>query len=166
MELSPTRGSADVPRRRFLTGAAAGLLLGAVGGCASTERPANFGARRSLAKPGPMLPPVPAVWVTSRGREGDPDEISVLWSFVINGDPPQIGVAAGTEHIVGDLIAGEAVTEVNRAEIDVEDWRVEFFDPSAGQAAAALALIGAGLGATLPIGRFGGGRNETPKTPE
>ncbi|MCZ6463166.1 MAG: hypothetical protein O7A09_02425, partial [Proteobacteria bacterium] len=63
----------------------------------------------------------------------------------------------------GELIAGETVTEVNRAEIDVEDWRVGFFDPSAGQAAAALALVGAGLGATLLIDRIGGGRDETPE---
>ena len=45
-----------------------------------------------------MLPPVPAILLTVNGRPGDPDEISVLWTFVVNGDPPQIGVSAGREH--------------------------------------------------------------------
>ncbi len=45
-----------------------------------------------------MLPPVPAILLTVNGRPGDPDEISVLWTFVVNGDPPQIGVSAGLEH--------------------------------------------------------------------
>jgi flavin reductase (DIM6/NTAB) family NADH-FMN oxidoreductase RutF len=45
-----------------------------------------------------MLPPVPAIFLTVKGRPGEPDEISVLWTFVVNGDPPQVGVSAGDEH--------------------------------------------------------------------
>jgi flavin reductase (DIM6/NTAB) family NADH-FMN oxidoreductase RutF len=52
-----------------------------------------------------MLPPVPAVLLTVNGKPGEPDEISVLWSFVVNGDPPQIGVSAGDEHRAGPLLA-------------------------------------------------------------
>jgi flavin reductase (DIM6/NTAB) family NADH-FMN oxidoreductase RutF len=52
-----------------------------------------------------MLPPVPAILVTVNGRPGEPDEISVLWTFVVNGDPPQVGVSAGDEHRARDLIA-------------------------------------------------------------
>ena len=38
---------------------------------------------------------------------------------------------------------------------DVENWPLRSFDPSASQAATALALVGAGFGATLLIGRLG-----------
>jgi len=61
--------------------------------------------RVTLPRPGPMLPPVPAILVTVNGRPGEPDEISVLWSFVVNGDPPQVGVSAGDEHRAGPLLA-------------------------------------------------------------
>lgn len=88
-----------------------------------------------------MLPPVPAVWVTTNGREGDPDEISVLWSFVINGDPPQVGVAAGTEHVVGELIAlhGEFVLNVPTADL-VEQF--DAVDMSSSRVADKFALAG------------------------
>jgi flavin reductase (DIM6/NTAB) family NADH-FMN oxidoreductase RutF len=52
-----------------------------------------------------MLPPVPAILLTVNGKPGEPDEISVLWSFVVNGDPPQVGVSAGDEHRAGGLLA-------------------------------------------------------------
>ncbi len=61
--------------------------------------------RVSLRRPGPMLPPVPAILLTVNGKPGEPDEISVLWTFVVNGDPPQVGVSAGDEHRAGPLIA-------------------------------------------------------------
>jgi len=40
--------------------------------------------------------------------------------------------------------------------LDPEDWPVEFFRPSPAQAAASLALVGVGLGATLLLSRLGG----------
>jgi flavin reductase (DIM6/NTAB) family NADH-FMN oxidoreductase RutF len=51
-----------------------------------------------------MIPPVPAILLTIHGAPGDPDEISVLWTFVLNGDPPQIGVSASSEHIARTLL--------------------------------------------------------------
>lgn len=132
----------DVNRRRFLTEASAAAVLASLGCAAPTvggseengtdaESDATqevatprFGGRARLAEAGPMLPPVPAVWVTANGRPGDPDEISVLWSFVLNGQPPQIGVSAGDEHVVGDLIElhGEFVLNVPTADL------IESFD--------------------------------------
>jgi len=61
--------------------------------------------RVTLPRPGPMLPPVPAILLTVNGRPGEPDEISVLWTFVVSGDPPQVGVSAGDEHRAGPLLA-------------------------------------------------------------
>lgn len=70
---------------------------------AQGARPSGL-TRRALAKPGPMVPPAAAIITSVHGKPGDPDELSVLWTFVVNGDPPQIGVAAGDEHIAGGLI--------------------------------------------------------------
>lgn len=61
-------------------------------------------ARQRLAEPGPMIPPVPAILLTVNGAPGDPDEISVVWTFVIEGTPPHVGIAVGDHHIAGNLI--------------------------------------------------------------
>ena len=112
----------DWSRRRFLERGSAVAAVAAVWGCApeegtrmgggrpvAGESPPNpptplTGPRRSLAEPGPMLPPVPAILLTVNGRPGDPDEISVLWTFVVSGDPPQIGVSAAFEHQARELL--------------------------------------------------------------
>ena len=60
--------------------------------------------RLKLSENGPMIPPVPAILLTVRGKPGDPDEISVVWTFVIEGQPPQIGISVADYHISGDLI--------------------------------------------------------------
>ncbi|MFV1988561.1 MAG: flavin reductase family protein [Gemmatimonadota bacterium] len=77
------------------------------------------GPRSALATPGPMLPPVPAVLLTVNGAPGDPDEISVVWSFVLNGDPAHIGISVGDEHVAGPLIAthGEFVLNLPVADM-------------------------------------------------
>jgi putative membrane protein len=72
-----------------------------------------------------------------------------LWPFQ-QGEEPQ----------AGDIIKGRVVSVENVGEFDDEDWPVRFFEPKPGQAAAALALIGAGLAATLLIGRIGGDEPE------
>jgi len=108
-------------RRRFVEGGSAAAIA-AVWGCAADgsggsggadraepspqgqDLPSPGGARRTLAEPGPMIPPVPAILLTVNGADGDPDEISVLWTFVVNGDPPQVGVSAGTEHLARRLL--------------------------------------------------------------
>lgn len=63
-------------------------------------------SRLQLAEPGPMLPPVPAIITSVRGTAGDPDELSVLWTFILNGKPAQVGVSADkSEHLAERLIA-------------------------------------------------------------
>jgi len=98
------------PRREFLTQSALAFLAASTTGLgvpsAALAAQAVSGLRRTtLAKPGPMLPPSPAILTSVRGKPGDPDELAVLWTFVVNGDPAQVGVAAGDEHIAGGLIA-------------------------------------------------------------
>lgn len=102
--MHPTR-----PRREFLTQSAlafvgvsaAGVSVPSV--ASGAQAPKGL-TRTALAKPGPMLPPSPAILTSVRGKPGDPDELAVLWTFVVNGDPAQIGLAAGDEHIIGGLI--------------------------------------------------------------
>ena len=103
-------------RRRFIGEGSTAAAVAAVWGCvperaedtgatgrtAAAQVPA--GSRHTLAEPGPMVPPVPAILLTINGAPGDPDEISVLWTFVVNGDPPQVGVSAGSEHLARRLL--------------------------------------------------------------
>ena len=104
-------------RRQFIERGSALGALATVWGCTDrseaddAEEPGAqapprevLGPRAVLAEPGPMVPPVPAILLTINGRPGDPDEISVLWTFVVNGDPPQVGVSAGTEHLARELL--------------------------------------------------------------
>jgi flavin reductase (DIM6/NTAB) family NADH-FMN oxidoreductase RutF len=49
--------------------------------------------RFELPEPAPMLPPVPAVVLGVKGDAEVPDELSVVWTFVLNGTPPQVGVS-------------------------------------------------------------------------
>ena len=68
-----------------------------------------------------------------------------LWPFQ-EGRPPE----------PGELVKGQLVTAESAASFDVDDWPVTRFDPSGGQLAAALGLIGAGLADTALIGKLGG----------
>jgi flavin reductase (DIM6/NTAB) family NADH-FMN oxidoreductase RutF len=93
------------PRRDFLTQAALAFVAGVGAPTLAPGAQATKGlTRSSLAKPGPMLPPAQAIVTSVRGKPGDPDELAVLWTFVVNGDPAQVGVSAGDEHIAGGLI--------------------------------------------------------------
>jgi flavin reductase (DIM6/NTAB) family NADH-FMN oxidoreductase RutF len=111
-------GSSEIRTRRvFLKGTAAAAALAAFGspGCAGEQSGLLPGqARRELPEPGPMLPPVPAILLTVNGAVGGPDEISVVWTFVVNGDPPQIGISVGDEHVAGGFVRqhGEFVLNV------------------------------------------------------
>ena len=94
----------ELSRRTFLAAATAGaafpgMVFEEVGGV----RPRRA-TRVGLSKPGPMIPPVPAILLTVRGEPGDPDHISVVWTFVVNGDPPHVGVSVGDEHAALGLI--------------------------------------------------------------
>ena len=96
------------PRRTFLVQPVLALLAARAAFTApapsAVVEQAGGRHRTALPKPGPMLPPSQAIITSVRGKPGDPDELSVLWTFVVNGDPAQVGVAAGDEHIAGGLI--------------------------------------------------------------
>lgn len=106
-------------RRGFLLTGAAGLAAGRFPAQAQLGRD-----RTRLKEAGPMLPPVPAALLTVKGSGGGPDEISVVWTFIVNGSPPQIGISVGDEHVARGLIEqqGDFVLNVPVADI------VERFD--------------------------------------
>jgi putative membrane protein len=61
---------------------------------------------------------------------------------------------------IGDVIKGQVVTLENASAFEPDDWPVRFFDPTRGEAARSLGLVGLGLAATLLIGRLGGEDDE------
>ena len=67
-----------------------------------------------------------------------------LWPFQ-HPEPP----------LPGDIVKGQLVTLENVENIDPEAWPLARFQPSGGQLGAAAGCIGAGLVATLLIGRIG-----------
>ncbi|UCD23526.1 MAG: hypothetical protein JSW51_10835, partial [Gemmatimonadota bacterium] len=114
----------QIPRRVFLKETSAATLFAGLGmsACMSDAEPAQLtGPRRTLREPGPMLPPVPAILLTVNGKPGEPDEISVVWTFVLNGDPPQVGISVGHEHVAGDLIELNSEFVLNIPTIHIVD---------------------------------------------
>ncbi len=75
--------------------------------------------------------------------------VAGLWPFQ-HGVPPE----------AGDVIKGRVLAAADLPEVEPEDWLVERFDPSGGQAAGAVGLVLLGLGATLLIDRLGGGSGD------
>jgi len=84
--------------------------------------PSLSGERTPIPIPGPMIPPVPAILLSVNGLDNEPDELSVLWTFVVNGKPAQVGVSAELVHRAKGLI------EKHRQMVD----QVPFFGMTAG----------------------------------
>ena len=96
-----------VKRRVFINKTVFPVIMAGLGGANITNLFAedrNNGKRVRLAENGPMIPPVPAILLTVNGKPEGPKEISVVWTFVLEGEPPQIGISVADYHIAGDLI--------------------------------------------------------------
>jgi putative membrane protein len=63
----------------------------------------------------------------------------------------------------GDVIKGRVVTAESAAGIEVDDWPVLRFDPTASQVAASGGIIVLGLGATLLLGRLSSADEDEPQ---
>lgn len=80
--------------------------------------------RRALPEPGPMIPPVPAILLTVNGARDGEDEISVVWTFVVNGNPPQVGISVHEEHVAREFIKTHGQFVLNVPTVDM----VQAFD--------------------------------------
>jgi flavin reductase (DIM6/NTAB) family NADH-FMN oxidoreductase RutF len=149
-------------RRRFLEAGSTSAALAAVWGCTDAGRgpgsdtvadatpTALSGPRRRLAEPGPMIPPSAAILLSINGADSDPDEVSVLWTFVVNGNPPQIGVSAGSEHLArrlldehDDFVLNVPITSMIEA--------FDTVDMNSGRVADKFALSGLTRGQALSV---------------
>ncbi len=146
-----TRVTDGIPRRVFLKQTSAISLLAGIGavGCSRTvQRPT--GPRLPLQEPGPMLPPVPAILLTVDGPADGPDEISVVWTFVVNGDPPQIGISVGDEHIAAELIRRHREFVLNVPTVDIVD-AFDVVDMNSGSAGDKFAMAGLTRGRAISV---------------
>jgi len=112
----------SITRKRFLKTAALGALFSKFGMAPSHRNNSyiTLGSKRiHLKEAGPMIPPVPAILLTVNGMNDGDDEISVVWSFVIEGKPPQIGISVADYHVAQQMIEkhGEFVLNVPVKEI-------------------------------------------------
>jgi flavin reductase (DIM6/NTAB) family NADH-FMN oxidoreductase RutF len=80
----------------------------------------------------------------------EPDEISVLWAFVVNGDPPQVGVSAGDEHRAGDLLALHREFVLNVPTVPLVQ-AFDVVDMSSSRVADKFALSGLTRGAATVV---------------
>jgi len=87
--------------------------------------------RFELPEPGPMLPPVPAVVLGVKGDDDITDDLTIVWTFVLNGKPPQVGISiarssaiSGHEQVALDLVRKHGEFTLN---VPAAGW-VEAFD--------------------------------------
>lgn len=80
-------------------------------GCQTPPPAVTQGERFELPEPGPMIPPVPAIVLGVQGDETVADDLTIVWTFVLNGSPSQIGISvgddsaiSGTHHVAIDFI--------------------------------------------------------------
>ncbi len=111
-----------INRRVFLRETAVITLFGSsgmIGRTAPVWAGERSGKRKLLATPSPMIPPVPAILLTVNGEKDIRDEITVVWTFVINSKPPQVGISVHKQHVALGLIRkhGQFVLNVPTADM-------------------------------------------------
>jgi flavin reductase (DIM6/NTAB) family NADH-FMN oxidoreductase RutF len=103
----------------------------AAGGAFTQPMAFTNGERFELPEPGPMLPPVPAVILGVAGDESRPPDLTIVWSFVLDGPNGQIGISVGDDsQITFEEHAGLALIRKHRCfTLNVPDagW-IEQFD--------------------------------------
>ncbi len=82
--------------------------------------------------------------------------LGVLLGLLIGSTVGLFPFQVGVKPAIGDTVKAVVVTEENLAEIDEEDYPVEYFKPNGTQIAASLGLIALGFGITMGIAKIGG----------
>jgi flavin reductase (DIM6/NTAB) family NADH-FMN oxidoreductase RutF len=66
------------------------------------EESQNKFERVELPQPGAMIFPVPAVVLGVAGDDIVQDDLTVVWSFVLDGQPPQVGISVGLKSAINN----------------------------------------------------------------
>lgn len=114
-----------------------GFLLLALSACNATPsgsvvRAVPADERFELPEPGPMLPPVPAIVLGVAGDETVRDDLTIVWTFVCNGNPPQVGISVSDDSAItpgGGHVAVDLLKKHGEFTLNVPDaaW-IEAFD--------------------------------------
>ncbi|MBK5111989.1 MAG: flavin reductase family protein [Candidatus Heimdallarchaeota archaeon] len=87
--------------------------------------------RIELSESGPMLLPVPAIILGVKGDEKTKDDLTCVWTFVLEGTPPQVGISVGKKSAISGhyQVALELIEKHGEFTLNVPDasW-VEAFD--------------------------------------
>lgn len=59
---------------------------------------------KQIWKPTTLLNPVPVVMVTCKGKEGDPNIITLAWVGTVNSDPPMVSISVRKERYSYELL--------------------------------------------------------------
>ncbi|MCP5106501.1 MAG: flavin reductase family protein [bacterium] len=150
-----TTKAAAASRRVFLKQSSALGVMGLLWGTGLAAEPdpggkMKKGKRIRLPEAGPMIPPVPAILLTVNGKPGGPDEISVVWTFVVEGKPPQIGISVHKQHVANELIKthGEFVLNLPVADMVTAFDKV---DMSSGRVGDKFKLSGLTRGKAVAV---------------
>ena len=86
--------------------------------------------RVTLKEPGPMIPPVPAIVLGVRGDDKTKDDLSIVWTFVVEGNPPMIGISVPTQSAISGkrYVALDLIKKHKEFTLNVPDqsWITEF----------------------------------------
>ncbi len=62
----------------------------------------KISSRVELSQPAPMLPPMPAIILGVKGDETIRDDLSCVWTFVLDGYPPQVGISVAQKSTISE----------------------------------------------------------------
>ena len=104
------------------------------GGCHSNAPASKMAVlqdqRFELPAPGPMIPPVPAIVLGVKGDGEIEDDLSIVWTFVLEGNPPTIGISVSTNSAISgdEYVALELLKKHGEFTLNVPDtsWIREF----------------------------------------
>ena len=86
--------------------------------------------RFELPQAGPMIPPVPAIVLGVKGDSTIDDDLTIVWTFILEGNPPLIGISVpDNSAITGDTYVGlELLKKHGEFTLNVPDesWVAEF----------------------------------------
>ncbi|TET36343.1 MAG: flavin reductase family protein [Planctomycetota bacterium] len=91
----------------------------------------DTGNRFELPEPGPMLPPAQAIVLGVKGDDETEDDLTIVWTFILNGKPPQVGVSVAKKSAISseEQVALALIEKHGEFTLNVPDasW-VEQFD--------------------------------------